>query len=386
MDSSTFDSHKVCEAIWADTCSAAAATGLLLWSSVELRETLAAAAADVSSAVPFLIPSPVCAAAVGGQSQRCVLNPSSLPPPSCTCWISSISWQYMVKNTNEGWVGGCIIIITFNKTRGRMQRGESYSLTFFSLWVIRGDDDDALTHPATGKRMDVPYLPAKKDRWSSWLRSLISGPSKLAEKEKRKERERERRRLTAMGCLAASPHHESFHKRNSGFNPKVWARNNNQDRSTSTTHKKEIVNYLHQRIKVFPSSSSSPLSDRTKPHNKEEQKKSQKKKPLLLLPRTREEEFLAKSIIELKKKKKQSRSTRKSKQCGRRKRGGKRGRWVIGSCWNCVILREEDRRRRSSCQSWEELLFVWLIDCVGFLLPILLLQKLGLWVCVMRPK
>ncbi len=192
-----------------------------------------------------------------------------------------------------------------------------------------------------------------------------------------------------MGRLAASPHHKSFHKRNSGFNPKVWARNNNRDRSTSTTHKKEIVNYLHQRIKVFSSSSSSPLPDKRKPHNKEEQKKkNQKKKPLLLLlPRTREEEFLAEFIIELKKKKKKSRSTRKSKQCGRRKRGGRRGRWVIGSCWNCVILREEeDRRRRSSCQAWEELLFVWLIDCVGFLLPILLLQKLGLWVCVMRPK
>jgi len=109
MDSSTFDSHKVCEAIWADTCSAAAAaaTGLLLRSSVELREPLAAAAADVSSAVPFLTPTPVCAAAVGGQSERCVLNPSSLPTPSCTCWISSISWQYMAKKHKwrmGGWV------------------------------------------------------------------------------------------------------------------------------------------------------------------------------------------------------------------------------------------------------------------------------------------
>jgi len=69
-----------------------------------------------------------------------------------------------------------------------------------------------------------------------------------------------------MGRLAASPHHESFHKRNSGFNPKVWTRSKNRDRSTSTTHKKEIANYLHQRIKIF--SSSSPLPDKTKPHNK----------------------------------------------------------------------------------------------------------------------
>ncbi len=185
-----------------------------------------------------------------------------------------------------------------------------------------------------------------------------------------------------MSRLAASPHHKSFHKRNSGFNPKVWARNNNRDRSTSTTHKKEIVNYLHQRIKVFSSpSSNSPLPDKTKPHNKEEQKKkkkNQKKKPLLLLPRTREEEFLAEFIIELKKKKKKSRSTRKSKQCGRRKRGGRRGRWVIGSCWNCVILREEeDRRRRSSCQSWEELLFVWLTDCVVFFASNSFAAKIG---------
>ncbi len=142
-----------------------------------------------------------------------------------------------------------------------MQRGESYLLTFFSLWVIRDDHDDALTHPATRTRMDVPYLLAKKDRWSSWLWSLISGPSKVAEEGKRKKRERERRRrrrLTAMGRLAASPHHESFHKRNSGFNPKVWTRSKNRDRSTSTTHKKEIANYLHQRIKIFSSSSPPP--------------------------------------------------------------------------------------------------------------------------------
>ncbi len=79
-----------------------------------------------------------------------------------------------------------------------------------------------------------------------------------------------------MGRLAASPHHESFHKRNSGFNPKVWTRSKNRDRSTSTTHKKEIANYLHQRIKIF--SSSSPLPDKTKPHNKAKRRRRIKRK------------------------------------------------------------------------------------------------------------
>jgi len=53
------------------------------------------------------------------------------------------------------------------------------------------------------------------------FRTFESSRRGKEEEERERERERRRRRLTAMGRLAASPHHESFHKRNSGFNPKV---------------------------------------------------------------------------------------------------------------------------------------------------------------------